>query len=47
MDQLKLHNIIEKALEKTDVNFECHYIGDEKENEIYFKFFNVKESENE
>ena len=47
VDQLKLHNIIEKALEKTEVTFECHYVGDEEENEIYFKFFNVKESENE
>lgn len=47
MDQLKLHNIIEKALEKTEVTFECHYVGDEEENEIYFKFFNVKEANDE
>ena len=47
VDQLKLHNIIEKALEKTEVTFECHYVGDEEENEIYFKFFNVVEAENE
>lgn len=47
MDQLKLYNIIEKSLEKTEVTFECHYVGDEEKNEIYFKFFNVKEAENE
>lgn len=47
MDQLKLHDIIEKALEKTEVTFECHYVGDEEKNEIYFKFFNVREHADE
>tara|TARA_R100000900_G_scaffold18765_1_gene15571 strand:- start:553 stop:696 length:144 start_codon:yes stop_codon:yes gene_type:complete len=45
MTQLELQDAIEKALEKSDVKFECHYVGDEEQDEIYFKFFNVKEGE--
>jgi len=47
MNKEELFNSIWKIIKKTEIDFEEHFVGDEEENEIYFKFKNVKEANNE
>ena len=43
MNEQELLDILERSFKNTDVKFECHFVGDEKEKEIYIKFENVEE----
>tara|TARA_R110000822_G_scaffold60254_1_gene150113 strand:+ start:149 stop:499 length:351 start_codon:yes stop_codon:yes gene_type:complete len=45
MNKEELFISIWEIIKKTEIEFEEHLVGDEEENEIYFKFKNVKEED--